>query len=311
MADSSVAVTSGSGNSIDTRTEATNGNHRQVVVLGDPSVNAGVAPVDATNGLSVNVTNASVAVTNAGLTTVAGAVSGTEMQVDVVAALPAGTNNIGDVDVLTVNGVAPAFGSGVRGSTVQRVTIATDDVVPASQSGTWNVATLTTLTGGGVAHDNADSGNPIKIGAKAEATPSTATMVSDLDRTDLIADLDGALIVRTSTLGDLISESVSNTNGTSTAFTNFGATASARNYITAIHVFRTDAGTTPIFVDFRDGTAGAILYSVVIPPNGGAILPAGATPYFRTSTNTALAYDVSAATTTVYINVTGFKSRIT
>ena len=72
-----------------------------------------------------------------------------ELQVDVLtlpnvtigtmAALVAGTANIGDVDVLTVNGVAPAFGSGVRGSTVQRVTIATDDVVPASQSGTWNV----------------------------------------------------------------------------------------------------------------------------------------------------------------------------
>lgn len=53
--------------------------------------------------------------------------------------LGAGTANIGDVDVLTVNGVAPAFGSGVRGATVQRVTIATDDVVPASQSGTWTV----------------------------------------------------------------------------------------------------------------------------------------------------------------------------
>lgn len=55
------------------------------------------------------------------------------------AATPAGTNNIGDVDVLTINGVAPAFGTGVRGATVQRVTIATDDVVPASQSGTWTV----------------------------------------------------------------------------------------------------------------------------------------------------------------------------
>lgn len=65
-------------------------------------------------------------------------------------ALPAGTNaigklaansgvDIGDVDVLTVNGVAPAFGTGTRAATVQRVTIATDDVVPASQSGTWTV----------------------------------------------------------------------------------------------------------------------------------------------------------------------------
>jgi hypothetical protein len=58
MADSAVAVTAGSGTNIDTRTEATNGNHRQVVVLGDPSSNDGVAPVHSTNGLSVNVTNA-------------------------------------------------------------------------------------------------------------------------------------------------------------------------------------------------------------------------------------------------------------
>jgi hypothetical protein len=35
-------------------------------------------------------------------TTIAGAVAGTEMQVDVVAALPAGNNNIGDVDVASV-----------------------------------------------------------------------------------------------------------------------------------------------------------------------------------------------------------------
>ena len=47
-------------------------------------------------------------------------------------ALTASTANIGDVDVLTVNGVAPAFGTGVRAATVQRVTIATDDLVPVS-----------------------------------------------------------------------------------------------------------------------------------------------------------------------------------
>lgn len=55
MADTSVGVTPGSGADIDTRTESTNGNHRQVVVIGDPTTNAGVAPVDATNGLKVNV----------------------------------------------------------------------------------------------------------------------------------------------------------------------------------------------------------------------------------------------------------------
>lgn len=55
MADSSVDITHGTGTSIDTRTESTNGNHRQVMVIGDPATNAGVAPVDATAGLKVDL----------------------------------------------------------------------------------------------------------------------------------------------------------------------------------------------------------------------------------------------------------------
>lgn len=63
MADSFLQVAADStGKKLDTRTEATNLEHRQVVVLGDPATNAGVAPVDATNGLSVSVTNASLTV---------------------------------------------------------------------------------------------------------------------------------------------------------------------------------------------------------------------------------------------------------
>src|SRR6185436_10882646 len=58
MADTAISITAGSGTNIDTRTEASNGNHRQVVVIGDPSTNAGVAPVDVTNGLSVTLTTA-------------------------------------------------------------------------------------------------------------------------------------------------------------------------------------------------------------------------------------------------------------
>lgn len=55
MADSAVAITAGAGTNVDTRTEGTNSNHRQVVVLGDPATNAGVAPVDVTAGLKVNL----------------------------------------------------------------------------------------------------------------------------------------------------------------------------------------------------------------------------------------------------------------
>lgn len=173
------------------------------------------------------------------------------------------------------------------------------------------VTTVSTLTGGGVAHDSGDSGNPIKIGARAAATLSDDTMVANADRTDAVSDLDGALVVRPQfPLGDLISEAVSNTDGASTAFTNFGATASTRSYITSITVFRTDSGTSLAYVDFRDGTGGSVLYRVPLPPSGGATINLGGLPIFRTTANTALAFDVSAALTTVYISVSGFKSKV-
>ena len=55
MADTAVAITAGAGTNIDTRTEDVNSNHRQVIVLGDPVANTGVAPVDGTAGLKVNL----------------------------------------------------------------------------------------------------------------------------------------------------------------------------------------------------------------------------------------------------------------
>jgi hypothetical protein len=97
MADSSVAVTAGVGTSIDTRTEATNGNHRQVVVLGDPATNAGVAPVDATNGLAVQVIPALPAGTNAIGKLAAN--SGVDIGDVDVTSIAAGDNNIGNVDI--------------------------------------------------------------------------------------------------------------------------------------------------------------------------------------------------------------------
>lgn len=114
MADASVAVTAGTGTSIDTRTEATNGNHRQVVVVGDPSTNAGIAPVDATAGLKVDLgADNDVTVSGATLTAIQAAVeildnaiSGSEMQVDVVAALPTGANTIGAVNIAAAQTLA-------------------------------------------------------------------------------------------------------------------------------------------------------------------------------------------------------------
>ena len=74
MADADIAITAGTGTKVDTRTVgAGTDEHRQVVVIGDPSTAANVALVDATFGLSVDVTR--------------------------LPSLPAGTNMIGKVDL--------------------------------------------------------------------------------------------------------------------------------------------------------------------------------------------------------------------
>lgn len=213
-------------------------------------------------------------------------------------ALPAGTNAIGKL----------AANSGVTIGAVELAASQTLATVTTVSTVT-TCSTVLTLTGSSVAHDSADSGNPHKIGARAAATLSDDTMVANGDRTDAVSDLDGALITRTGfPLGDLISERTTNTDGTSTAFANFGATASARNYVTAISLFNSSA--TAGYVDFRDGTAGSVLFTVAIPAGGGAVIANGGVPLFRTTANTALAFDVSAALSTVYLSVTGFKSKV-
>ncbi len=106
-------------------------------------------------------------------------------------------------------------------------------------------------------------------------------------------------------VADTLSERVTDTSGTSTAFTTFGATAGFKNLVTAISVYNSSA--TGGYIDFRDGAAGAILWTVPIPAGGGAVLSTNGF-FFKTSAGNALAYDVSAALTTVYISISGFKS---
>jgi hypothetical protein len=120
-------------------------------------------PGDATNGLDVDVTR--------------------------LPALAAGTNNIGDVDVLTL----PSIPAGTNN--IGDVDVLT---LPAIPAGTNNIGDVDVLTlpgvGGDVAHDGADSGNPVKIGAKAIAY-AAQTPVAAGDRSDLFCDRHGSLFV--------------------------------------------------------------------------------------------------------------------
>lgn len=168
-------------------------------------------------------------------------------------------------------------------------------------------SSLKTEPAGNIAHDSADSGNPIKMGAKAETDLAGSTMVTDGDRTDLYADLDGVLITKPMVpFNNIITERLSNTDGASTASTAFGATSSARNMITSIVVY--NDSTTNGFIDFRDGTAGSVIFTLPLPAKGGVVFNPPI-PLRQPTVNTALAFDVSAALTTVYISLIGFKSK--
>lgn len=120
----------------------------EAVVLGAGTASVGTVVLTAETTKVIGTINIATAQTLATVTTVSAVTAITN-------ALPAGTNNIGDVDVLTlpalvagtavigalvanqsvnkvqIGGVAIAVGSGVSGTGVQRVVLATDVVQPA------------------------------------------------------------------------------------------------------------------------------------------------------------------------------------
>ncbi len=190
-------------------------------------------------------------------------------------------------------------------------TITVDGTVTANAgTGTMTVdlgANNDVTVSGENAHDGTTLGNPVLGGARATNSVEGITQVANADLTHIAADLNGVQLSRPhTTLEEIISERISNTNGTSTNFSTFNAGgAGIHNYVTDITVLNTSA--TDGYVDIRDGSAGSVLWTLPLPANGGAThsftLP------LRSSANTAVAYDVSAALTTVYISMNGFQAQ--
>lgn len=206
------------------------------------------------------------------LGTVAGAVSGTEMQVDVVASLPAGTNNIGDVDIISL---------------------------PAS--------TNTIEVVGDVAHDVAAAGNPVLIAARATASVEGITEVAEADSTFLSADLSGALITRAACAhAELVSFYVANTDGAEDAVTSLDdGGAAIYNFITSVTIHNSHASTNG-FVTLLDGSGGSIFWAFPAPATGGTTHNFDP-PLRQPTISTALYVDVSAAITTMYISINGYQ----
>ena len=242
------------------------------------------------------------------LGTIAGAVSGTEMQVDIVSAptltVDLGVNN----DVTVTSGTLAATQSGTWNITnvSGTVSLPTGAATAANQS-TANTA-LQLIDNSILAHDAAVGSTQTNMaGARATNNIEGLTQVAANDGTRITADLNGVLVTRPhTTLEEIVKERVANTNGTSTDFTNFAAGGSGvHNYVTTISIYNSSA--TDGYVDFRDGAAGSVIFTAAAPATGGSIinfpLP------LKGADNTALSYDVSGALDTVYISVVGFQAQ--
>lgn len=148
-------------------------------------------------------------------------------------------------------------------------TIATDTIRISDAGGAITVDGTVTASNctGSVAHDSADSGNPVKIGGKARTANPTA--VANNDRVDASFDDLGRQLMRPVQVRDLTSTAyVSKTSG-STFGTETTLFAGATNtYHDLIYVLASNDSTAAIGMDIRGTTAGNILMHLEIPANG-------------------------------------------
>lgn len=233
--------------------------------------------------------------------TLAGAVSGTEMQVDVLTlpSFPAGTNNIGDVDVLSVipgtgatnlgkaedaahtTGDTGVFSLGVANE-AQSSFGADGDYTPQATDVKGN-----TMNVGNIAHDTADAGNPLKIGGKAVSAEPTAVTAND--RVNALFDLVGKLIVLPyANPENFVSGAITSAMTGTTSTSLVAAPGSGlRNYITQITISNAHA-TVGTDVIIQDGSGGTTLYTIPAAAVYGGATVTFPVPLRQPTTNTAL-----------------------
>lgn len=159
----------------------------------------------------------------------------------------------------------------VDGSAVtQPVSIASVPSHAVTNAGTFAVQAA---SAGDVAHDGADSGNPVKIGGKATNVEPTAVSASG-DRTNLITDLVGKLITLPyANPENFVSGAITSamTGTTSTSLVAAPA-AGLRNYITTIIVSNAHA-TVGTDIVIQDGSGGTTLLTIpAAAVYGGAVI---------------------------------------
>jgi hypothetical protein len=271
MADN-IELDAGSGGAVIATDEAAGGEHFQYVKLAFGPDNTQTL-VTASVGLPVGDAGGSLTVDG-----------------EVTANLSATDNAVLDSIDAAVNGtlVVDATGQGDVPVTLDGETVAVD-------LGANNDVTAT----GNVAHDAADSGSPLKIGAKAVNTEQAA--VAAADRVDLVADLVGKLVVSPHAVKEDFVQGTASATDTSDTSVIAAQGAGVRIYVTTLVIANTSATDTDVAI--KDGTTE--IMRVPAPANGGATLNL-AVPLALTA-NAALQFASSDSVSTMYVTAVGYK----
>lgn len=173
--------------------------------------------------------------------------------------IPAGSNNIGDVDVLTLPSI-PAGSNNIGDVDIaslpnegqQTMANSISVAIASDQSNVGVSGTVTSSnTTGNIAHDSADSGNPVKIGHRARTSDITA--VAQDDRVDSVADSLGKRVVLLGCLPNNRLQGTANYTTTTASDVIAAQGAGIRIVVTGILVTNAHA-TVSTKVEIRDGT---------------------------------------------------------
>jgi hypothetical protein len=188
------------------------------------------------------------------------------------------------VSIRDISGTAAVSGSG-NATGALRVELANNGTGVLATVGT--VTTVSTLTGGGIAHDSADSGNPIKVGARATNVEIAA--IANNDRSDLVTTLTGKLITSPYTNPENIVSGAITSAMTGTTSTSLVAAPGAglRNYITTIIVSNAHA-TVGTDIVIQDGSGGTTLLTIPAAAVYGGAAITLPVPLRQPTANTAL-----------------------
>lgn len=156
-------------------------------------------------------------------------------------------------------------------------------------------ATFSAQIQGNAAHDAADSGNPVKIGGKANANESAA--VAENDRVDAWFDLVRRLVVID---GHPSPEAPATANGSAAGLSVIATPGAAvRLYIKKVVI--TNRAAAGQIISLREGAAGTIRTTVFAPALGAAISLDYGSRGWQLPLDTALVADIAAASADVNV----------